>query len=158
MIQKGNGLNYWLMKTEPSVFSISDLKEKGTDSWEGVRNYQVRNFMRDVMKPGDKAIIYHSGKNPEAAGTALIISEGYPDHTAWNSGSRYFDPSSKPDKPTWFMVDVRFESMFEKPVPLKTMRITSGLENLVILKKGNRLSITELTEQEFDIILRLSDK
>lgn len=144
------------MKTEPQVFSIYDLKEKGTDSWEGVRNYQVRNFMRDVMKPGDRAIIYHSGKTPEAAGTAIIKSEGYPDHTAWDTGSRYYDPASKPDKPTWFMVDVQFEKVFDNPVSLKTMRNTEELEDLLILKRGNRLSITELTEREFETIVRLS--
>ena len=146
------------MKTEPQVFSIFDLKEKGTDSWEGVRNYQVRNFMRDVMKPGDRAIIYHSGKNPEAVGTAAITSCGYPDHTAWDPGSRYYDPASKPEKPVWFMVDVQFESVFDKPFCLKAMREIKELENLVILKKGNRLSITELTETEFDTIVRLSQK
>lgn len=144
------------MKTEPHIFSIYDLKEKDVDSWEGVRNYQVRNFMRDVMKPGDRAIIYHSGKKPEAAGTAVIVSSGYPDHTAWDTGSRYYDPASKPEKPVWFMVDVQFESVFDKPVSLKAMRDNKELANLVILKKGNRLSITGLTENEFETIARLS--
>lgn len=144
------------MKTEPQVFSILDLMAKGKDSWEGVRNYQVRNFMRDEMKPGDRVIIYHSGKNPEAVGTAVIVSEGYPDHTAWDTGSRYYDPASKPEKPTWFMVDVGFESIFKKPVTLKAMRGIKELADLVILKKGNRLSITGLTENEFNKIVELS--
>lgn len=149
-------MKFWLMKTEPQVFSIHDLMAKGKDSWEGVRNYQVRNFMRDDMKPGDRAIIYHSGKNPEAVGTAVILSGGYPDHTAWDTGSRYYDPASRPEKPTWFMVDVGFENIFKKPVPLKIMRETTELAELVILKKGNRLSITGLTENEFNKIVELS--
>lgn len=144
------------MKTEPDVFSIDDLKEKGSDSWEGVRNYQVRNFIRDVMAPGDRAVIYHSGKKPAAAGTAVITSSGYPDHYAWDTASRYYYPLSKPEEPVWFMVDVIFESIFLKPVLLSEMRKIPELENMVILKKGNRLSITPLTEKEFETIVKLS--
>ena len=118
-------MRYWLMKTEPEVFSIDDLMRApgSTSAWEGVRNYQARNFMRDGMKKGDRVLIYHSSTSPTAvAGTARVSSEAYPDATAWQPGHEYFDRRSTPEKPVWMMVDVTFEQKFPVPVTLEELR------------------------------------
>ena len=111
---------YWLMKSEPGEYSIQDLKESddGIDYWDGVRNYQARNFMRDDMNVGDRVLFYHSGKKPAVVGTAKIVKAGYPDHTAWDPGSKHFDKRSTPENPVWFMVDIQFESEFPEALPL----------------------------------------
>ncbi len=152
-----NKKKYWLMKTEPGVFSIDDLmKSPGkTTSWDGVRNYQARNYMRDEMKAGDQVLFYHSGKNPSVAGTARIVKEGYPDHTAWDHQSGHFDPGSTPEKPVWYMVDIQLERKFSRPINLTLLRTIKELENMVLLKKGMRLSVQPVTKEEYETIVSL---
>lgn len=149
--------NYWLMKSEPGEYSIQDLKESdnGIDYWDGVRNYQARNFMRDDMKIGDRVLFYHSGKKPAVVGTAKVVTTGYPDHTAWDPQSNHFDKRSTPENPAWFMVDIQFESEFSRPLPLKELRQISGLEDMMLLRKGMRLSIQPVTRKEFDIVVKV---
>jgi len=152
--------NYWLMKSEPGEYSIQDLKEsdQGIDYWDGVRNYQARNFMRDDMKIGDRVLFYHSGKKPAVVGTAKVVKEGYPDHTAWDSKSKHFDKRSTSENPVWFMVDIQFESEFPSPLPLKELRRISGLEDMMLLRKGMRLSVQPVTRKEFDIVVKTGRK
>lgn len=147
---------YWLMKTEPETFSIEDLAAMGSDHWDGVRNYQARNFMRDEMKEGDKVLIYHSGKFPAVVGTARVVREGYPDHTAWDPSGRYYDPKSSPENPRWYMVDVGSAEKFAAPVPLARLRTVEGLEDMMLLRKGMRLSVQPVTESEYRIICELA--
>ena len=150
-------MKYWLMKTEPGCFSIDDLAALpgGTTSWDGVRNYQARNFMRDGMSAGDLILFYHSVTNPSVAGIARVAREAYPDHTAWNREDRHYDPKSTPEKPLWFMVDVQFVEKFANPVPLAALRGVKGLERMELLKKGSRLSVMPVTPEEFEIVCRL---
>ena len=151
-------MNYWLMKTEPDVFSIDDLKNhpKKTTQWEGVRNYQARNFMRDEMKKGDKVLIYHSNCNPPGVvGIAEVYKESYPDHFAWDKNSKYFDPKCDPKNPRWFMVDVKYKKKFKKVIPLVDLKNVKALETMLILRKGNRLSITPVTKKEFETIEKM---
>jgi predicted RNA-binding protein with PUA-like domain len=149
---------YWLMKSEPGEFSIDDLAAApdGTDHWDGVRNYQARNFMRDEMKKGDRVLFYHSGKNPSVVGTATVAGKGYPDHTARDPNSNHYDPKSSEKNPIWYMVDIRFDQKFPRPVPLAELRKTAGLEKMMLLKKGMRLSIQPVSKEEFDIIVSLA--
>lgn len=148
---------YWLVKSEPRVFSIDDLMQspEQTTSWDGIRNYQARNFIRDEMKTGDGVIFYHSGKTPSVVGIARVVKESYPDHTALDSQSKYFDPKSTPENPIWYMVDIRFEKKFSNPVTLKELRQTQGLEKMMLLKKGIRLSVQPVTKDQFDIIFSM---
>lgn len=149
-------MKYWLMKSEPDVFSIFDLQKRITEHWDGVRNYQARNFLRDEMKVGDKVLFYHS--NAEiigVAGIAEICHEGYPDFTAFDEKNIHFDPSSKKENPRWYMVDVKFVECFDKVVTLDTMKTTPGLENMVVIRKGSRLSIQPVTQSEFEIVCQL---
>ncbi len=150
---------YWLMKSEPGCFSIDDLEasENRTTPWDGVRNYQARNFMRDDMRLGDKVIFYHSVKKPSAVGVAEVVRESYPDHTSWDPDGDHFDPKSTPDNPRWFMVDIKLVEKFDSPVSLKLMRTVSGLEGMELLRKGSRLSVMPVSEKEFDIIRRLGN-
>jgi predicted RNA-binding protein with PUA-like domain len=145
---------YWLMKSEPGVFSIDDLMNSPdkTTFWDGVRNYQARNFMRDEMKAGDLILFYHSGKNPSVVGIARVIKEGYPDDTAWNNQNDHFDPKSTPENPIWYGVDIQFEKKFSRPVSLKELRKIKGIEDMMLLKKGMRLSVQPVTKKEFNII------
>ena len=145
---------YWLMKSEPGVFSIDDLMKSPdkTTGWDGVRNYQARNFMRDEMKSGDLILFYHSGKNPSVVGIARVVKDGYPDDTAWDNQNDHFDPKSTPENPIWYRVDVQFEKKFSKPLGLKELRKIKGLENMMLLKKGMRLSVQSVKKEEFDII------
>ncbi len=153
-------MQYWLMKSEPNVFSLQDLREcpNQTEPWDGVRNYQARNFMKDQMRVGDRVLFYHSNINPGVAGTATIASEPYPDATSWDPESKYFDPKSTPENPRWFLVDVRFEAEFSRPVPLAELREAPGLEDMLLLRKGQRLSIQPVTEAEFHIIEALGQR
>lgn len=151
-------MNYWLFKSEPDVFSIEDLKKSknGTASWEGVRNYQARNFLRDDVKKGDLVLFYHSSVEPMAvAGVCEVVKEGYIDHFAFDKKSDYFDPKSKADKPQWYMVDVKFKSMFKKPITLKEIKSYKELANMRLIQKGGRLSIQPITKEEFDFICKL---
>jgi len=152
--------HYWLMKTEPDEFSIDDLKKRPdrTEGWDGVRNYQARNFMRDGMQVGDRALFYHSGKNPAVVATARIVSAGYPDPTAWDRGSKHFDPRSTPDKPVWYMVDIQLEKEFPRPLPLADLRDIPALKDMILLRRGNRLSVMPVTAKEFHTIVKMAEK
>ncbi len=145
---------FWLMKSEPDVFSIEDLKRANnqTTMWEGVRNYEARNFMRDQMKPGDKVLFYHSNATPPSiVGTAVIASEAYADPTQFNPDHDYFDPKSTLDNPRWFLVDVKYQSTFSKPV-LREQLLQHPVLSEMMLFKRNRLYITPVTEQEWLLI------
>jgi predicted RNA-binding protein with PUA-like domain len=147
---------YWLMKVEPSAYSIDDLARDGSTSWEGVRNYQARNFMRDEMQVGDGVLVYASNADPSGVtGLAEIARAAYPDAYAWKKGHTYFDAASTPEKPLWYSVDIRFVERFPRIVSLDTLKSTPGLEDMVVTKKGSRLSIQPVTKREFDIVTKL---
>ncbi len=148
-------MNYWLFKSEPDAFSISDLKrmKNSTDHWDGIRNYQARNLMRDQMKVGDKGFFYHSScKIPGIVGVVEIVREAYPDHTAWDPESPYYDPKSSPDKPRWSMVDVKFVSEYPEVISLKDLKQDARLEGMQLLRKGSRLSVQPVTADEWQLI------
>jgi predicted RNA-binding protein with PUA-like domain len=148
--------NYWLFKSEPDEFSIDDLKTVGVEAWNGVRNYQARNFMRDEMKKGDALLFYHSScPVPGVAGEATIDRMAYPDPTALDKKSKYYDEKSTADNPRWLMVDVKFKKKYKKVITLDDLRAHKLLQDLLILRKGNRLSITPLTQDEFEFIQTL---
>lgn len=147
---------FWLMKSEPSCFSIDDLKAAPdqTEHWDGVRNYQARNFMRDDMQTGDLIFFYHSNCNPPGiAGIAEVASEAYPDHTAFDPNSDHPDPNSTPDNPRWFMVDVKFKEKFPEIISLHTLKNYPALEKMPLLRKGNRLSVMPVGKKEWDFIM-----
>ncbi|HVO29514.1 MAG TPA: EVE domain-containing protein, partial [bacterium] len=147
---------YWLMKSEPSVFGIDDLRKKKTAHWDGVRNYMARNYMMQ-MKRGDRVFFYHSSEEPVGiAGTAVVAREAYPDHTSWDRKSKYFDRRSTRERPLWFMVDVSFESKFDDVVPLEALRRQRALKKMITLRQGNRLSVTPVTEAEWKAILAMA--
>ena len=151
-------MNYWLMKSEPDVFSIDDLhkRPRRTEHWDGVRNYQVRNMLRDQMKKGDKAFFYHSScKEPGIVGIIEIVRQGYPDDSAWNPNSTYHDPKSRPDQPRWYMVDVRYQRKLHRCITLQELKQHSELASLPLLRPGNRLSITPVTASQWHFILQL---
>lgn len=150
---------YWLMKCEPDAYTIDDLARDKTTSWEGVRNYQARNFMRDEMRVGDGVLFYASNADPSGVtGLAEIARAGYPDHTAWKKGHTYFDEASTKDRPVWYMVDIRFVDRFPQVVPLETLKTTKGLEQMKVVQKGSRLSVQPVTKAEYDIVVRLGRK
>lgn len=147
---------YWLMKTEPESFSIHDLEKRKVESWDGVRNYQSRNFMRDEMKVGDGVLIYHSNaKETGAAGVARVAREGHPDKTAWDPESKYFDPKSDPNNPTWILVDVEFVEKFPKVVELADLKANPKLEGMMVTKRGMRLSIQPVEKAHYDEVIRM---
>ncbi len=152
-------MKYWLFKSERECFSWQDLQDspEQTSSWDGVRNYQARNFMR-AMKLGDKGFFYHSGKNPEITGIVEIVREAYPDHTAWKEGDDHFDPRSTPDHPLWDMVDVRFVQSFTPPVTRADLRQEPELAGMELMKKGSRLSVQEVSSEAFAHILSMTKK
>ncbi len=154
-------MKYWLMKSEPDCFSIDDLaaEKNKTTHWDGVRNYQARNFMRDDMKAGHQVLFYHSNaKPPGVAGVAKIAKESYPDFTAFDPQDKHFDPKSKHETPRWFMVDIKFEKKFKRFVSLDELRTVKSLEGMVLLQKGSRLSVQPVTQKQFDTICKLADK
>ena len=143
---------YWLFKTEPDAFSIDDLASRSnqTEPWDGVRNYQARNFLRDDIALGDLVYIYHSScKNVGIAGVAEVVKAGYPDTTQFDPESKYFDPKSDPATPRWFRVDVKFVEKFEKVLALSEIKQMQGITELPLVKKGGRLSVMPVTEQEW---------
>jgi predicted RNA-binding protein with PUA-like domain len=145
----------WLLKTEPSVYSLEDLRRDRRTGWEGVRNYQARNFMRDTMRQGDRVLFYHSNAAPPGvAGLAEIVREGYPDPTARDPGSPYFDPKARDEDPRWYRVDVGFVEAFPRFVPLDLLRATRGLEQMPVINRS-RLSVQPVTDAEFEIVVRL---
>ena len=149
---------YWLMKSEPDVFGVDHLmKLPGkTDSWDGVRNYQARNMMRDDMKKGDLVFFYHSNcKEPGIAGIMKIAREGYLDHTAFDPKQKYFDPKSDPDKPRWYMVDVKHVRKLKRVITLTELKSHTQLSDLQLVKRGNRLSIMPVTKKQWDFIVSL---
>jgi len=150
---------YWLMKSEPSTFSIDDLaKSKNkTTYWDGVRNYQARNFMRDEMKKGDLVLFYHSNAKPTAVvGVCEVVKEGYPDFTAFDPEEKYYDPKSNKDKPTWYMVDIKLKEKFKKPVTLEEIKSNPKLKDMKLVQRGNRLSVMPVAKKEFDEIVKMS--
>jgi predicted RNA-binding protein with PUA-like domain len=149
----------WLLKSEPEAFSWDDLwKSPGrTTSWDGVRNYQARNFMRDGMRVGDRVLFYHSSVEPTAiVGVAEVVKQAYPDPTAFDPADPHYDPRSKRDAPAWMMVDIRAVHPFDRPVTLAMLRETPGLEGMVLLQRGSRLSVQPVKPEEFAIIERLA--
>jgi len=154
-------MKYWLMKSEPDVFGINHLAKmpKKMEHWDGIRNYQVRNMMRDEMKKGDLAFFYHSNcKEPGIVGVVRIVKEAYPDFTAFDQSSKYYDPKSKPENPRWLMVDVKFERKFKRTISLQELKTYKSLADMLILRRGNRLSITPVTKKQWDFILKLENK
>jgi predicted RNA-binding protein with PUA-like domain len=152
---------YWLMKTEPTTYSIQDLaaEKKQTTYWDGVRNYQARNMMRDDMKLGDEVLIYHSNADPPTvAGTAAIVREGHPDHTSWDPKDKHFDPKSTQEAPRWFMVDIQLLEIFPRPISLPELREVKSLKEMELLRKGSRLSVQPVRKKEFDAIVKLARK
>lgn len=151
-------MKYWLIKSEPDVFSIDHMKEAGTEPWDGIRNYQARNFMRDEMKEGDLALFYHSNtKPPGVAGVARVASKPYPDFTAWDKKSKYYDPKSPEDNPRWLLVDFEYVCHMEHYVSLEKLKAEAegALEGMMILRRGNRLSITPVEKKHFNKICKM---
>jgi len=147
---------YWLMKCEPDAYTIDDLERDGETSWEGVRNYQARNFMRDDMQVGDEVLFYASNADPSGVtGLARISRAGYPDQFSWKKGHKYFDAASTKENPLWYMVDIAFVRNFHGTVPLATLKATKGLEQMKVIQKGSRLSVQPVTKSEFDIVVAL---
>jgi predicted RNA-binding protein with PUA-like domain len=154
-------MKYWLMKSEPTTYSIDDLaaETKKTTCWDGVRNYQARNFMRDEMKLGDQVLFYHSNaKPPGVAGIAKVVKESYPDVTAFDEKSKYFDPKSEPGSPRWFMVDIKLVKKFKQVIPLDKLKKIKALDGMVLLQKGSRLSVQPVSKEHFDFIAKLAAK
>jgi len=153
-------MNYWLMKSEPGEFGIDDLiASPGRRTyWDGVRNYQARNFMRNDMHPGDRAFFYHSScPQPGVAGIVRVASEAYPDHTAFDPNDKHYDPGSDPENPRWFMVDIELERKLDRLIPLAELRAFASdrLDGMLLLRRGNRLSITPVGEDHWNFILSL---
>ena len=151
-------MRYWLMKTEPGEFGIDDLARHPckTEPWDGVRNYQARNMMRDEMKKGDRAFIYHSScEEPGIVGIASIVREGHPDPTAFDPEDKHYDPKSDPTNPRWYLVDVKFERKLRRTISLAEMKARAALADMPLVRRGNRLSIMPVSEQEWEYILSL---
>jgi len=152
-------MQYWLMKSEPETYGIDDLERFGVDHWDGIRNYQARNFIRDEMRVGDQAFFYHSNcEEPGIVGLMEIASEAYPDHTAFDPEDPHFDDKSDPDDPRWLMVDVKFVRKLKRTISLRELKTYKTLANMRLVQKGNRLSIMPLTKKEWDFILKLENK
>lgn len=151
-----SGRRCWLVKTEPGSFSIDDLARVGVEPWDGVRNYQARNLMRDGMKVGDEILVYHSNADPPGvAGIAEVASAPYPDPTQFDPGSKYFDPTSDPSDPRWIVVDVRFVEKLPRLVPLPELRTRPELAGMVLLTRS-RLSVQPVDQEHFDAIVALA--
>ena len=153
-------MSHWLIKSEPDTFSVDDLakKPKKTTHWDGVRNFQARNFLRDQMQRGDLAFFYHSScEVPAIAGVVKVVKPGYPDHTAFDRKDKHYDADSNPDNPRWYMVDVQLQRKLKQPITLETLRkhADDELRGLALLKRGNRLSITPVSDAHWDFILSL---
>lgn len=149
---------YWLMKSEPETFSIDDLKNRPTktESWDGVRNYQARNMMRDQMQIKDQIFFYHSNcKEPGIVGIVEVVKTAHPDHTALDPKSKYYDPKASKDNPRWFMVDVKFKKKFHDIIALTDLKNNKDLKNMALVRNGNRLSVMPVSEQEWHSILAM---
>lgn len=151
-------MNHWLMKSEPNAFSIDDLMQKPdrTTHWDGVRNYQARNMLRDQIKKGDLAFFYHSNSDPSGiVGVVEIVQDGYPDFTAFDPKNHHYDPKSTPERPLWFMVDVKFVRKFNRMISLAELKSNPHLQNLAVVRKGNRLSVLPVSEKDWQAILKM---
>ena len=149
---------FWLFKSEPKAYSFQDLvgEKYQTAEWDGVRNYQARNFLRDEMKTGDGVLFYHSSSDPLAIiGLAKIVREGYPDFTAFDATSIHYDPKSTKENPIWYMVDIKAEKEFNEPITRDLLKRTNGLEDMILLQRGSRLSIQPVTSVQWEIIIRM---
>lgn len=149
-------MQYWLFKTEPDAFSIDDLANmpNQTEHWDGIRNYQARNFLRDQIKLGDQVFIYHSScKDVGIVGLAEVVKEGYPDHTQFDPEAKYYDPKSPTDNPRWYMVDIEFKQKFAQILSLKTIKQMADISEIGLVKKGGRLSVMPVQENEFRLLL-----
>ena len=150
-------MHYWLMKSEPDVYSIDDLERDGSTHWDGVRNYAARNNMLR-MQVGDLVLFYHSNANPPSvAGIARVCKEAYPDDSQWDKRSKYFDAKASKGRPRWFMVDVEFVDKLRAPVTLETLKTTKGLEDMVVTKRG-RLSVQPVKPLEFEVVRQLGGR
>ena len=152
-------VRYWLLKTEPNTYSIDDLvaDHDQTTCWEGVRNYQARNSLRDDFQLGDRVLFYHSAcKEPAVVGTAVVTRDGYPDKHAFDRRSKYYDKKSNPDNPTGYMVDIKLDKKFDQPLTLTQLRARAGLKGMVLLQKGSRLSVQPVKKSEFETILKMA--
>jgi predicted RNA-binding protein with PUA-like domain len=149
-------MKYWLMKTEPDTFSIDDLKRKVTEPWDGVRNYQARNFMRDGMKVGDKIFFYHSNTDiPGIVGIATVASAAYPDESQFNKKSKYYDEKATREEPRWMLIDVKFERKLARTISLEELKNRDELVDMPLVRKGNRLSVMPVAKSDWDFILTL---
>ncbi len=151
---------YWLMKSEPDVFGIDHLRARPgkRDHWDGVRNYQARNFMQ-AMRKGDGVLFYHSNcKVPAIVGIAEVVKEAYPDHTAWDPDSKYFDPGSTPDNPRWYMVDIRYRRKLKREIPLTELKAEHALDGFALTRKGNRLSVMPVEPEHWQHILEMEKR
>ncbi len=149
-------MRYWLMKSEPDVYSIDDLQRDGRTSWEGVRNYQARNSLRDDMKLGDRVLYYHSNAEPSGvAGIAEVVREAFPDPTAFDPASDYYDPTAKPGEPRWVMVELGFVEKFGRVVPLAELKADPALEGMEVIRKGSRLSVQPVSATHFERVVGL---
>ena len=149
-------MNYWLMKSEPDVYNIDDLERDGREMWDSIRNYQARNMMRDDMRIGDEVFFYYSNcKEPGIAGISRVCSEPYPDPTQFDEKSRYFDPKSTAENPRWILVDVEFVRKFDRIITLQEIKSHPELEDMILTRRGNRLSIMPVDKQHWDFILSL---
>lgn len=148
---------FWLMKSEPDCYSIDDLKRDKRGSWDGVRNYQARNFMRDEMQVGDLVLFYHSSCSvPGIVGLAEVCREGYPDHTAWNKKSEHPDPKSTKENPVWYMVDVCFKKKFKEVISLEQLKSDKRFTTMKVVQRGQRLSVQPVSRTHFDLISTLA--
>lgn len=150
---------YWLIKSEPTEFSIEDLEKlkNKTTYWDGVRNYQARNFIRDEMKIGDKVLFYHSNADPNAVvGICEVVKEAYPDHTQFDPKHKHYDPKADKKNPTWFMLDIKLVKKFKKPVSLHEIKSNPKLAKMRLVQRGNRLSVLPVTKDEYEEIIRLT--
>lgn len=150
-------MKYWLIKSEPDVFGIDDLKKAKREPWNGIRNYQARNFMRDEMEIGDLALFYHSNaKPPGVVGIAQVASAPYPDNLQFDEKSNYHDPKSNPDDPRWVMVDFNFVEKFPEMVSLEQLKSEKTLEGMLVTQRGTRLSITPVSKKHFDKVCKMA--
>ena len=156
----GRTRRYWLMKSEPNVFSLDDLRKIGdqTTCWDGVRNYQARNMLRDELKTGDGVFFYHSSAEPTGiAGEAVVVGEGYPDPTAFDARDTHYDPKSDSARPIWYAVDVKYVRSCSQVIPLPRLRMMKALQQMVLLRRGTRLSVQPVSPEEWQAIMALPE-
>ena len=154
-------MKYWLMKSEPDAFSIDDLAKcpKKTEHWDGVRNYQARNMMRDDMEKGDLVFFYHSNCDvPGIVGIAEVVKTGYPDFTAFDPEAKYYDPKSDPDNPRWYMVDIKYKRKLKRVISLQELKSYKSLSEMPLVRKGNRLSVMPISKKHWDFVLKQENK